>query len=123
MPYVAPSDARNRRLEHWRAVAEEQGPPPWRVPLVADERNRIVLISWPARHATRPHVHPRADETFLVLQGKATFTFGDGQRVQGEPGTQVFGPANVSHQIEVGSQPLLLLCMLAPNEHDDTIEL
>lgn len=123
MPYVAPSEARNRRLERWQSVKEEMGPPPWRVPLVADERERMVLLHWPANYQAQAHVHPRANETFFVLEGSATFRFGDGQEVEGEPGTQVWGPANVSHQITVGPEHLLLLCSLSPNEPDDTIEL
>ena len=42
------------------------------------------------------HVHPY-DEVFIVRQGRARFTVGDGT-IDAEAGQIVFGPANVPHK-------------------------
>ncbi|MBA3258450.1 MAG: cupin domain-containing protein [Gemmatimonadales bacterium] len=48
------------------------------------------------------HVHPRGPESFLILQGRYTFTR-DGETIVAEAGTSVAVPAGVAHRYQVGS--------------------
>ena len=126
MPYVAPSEALNLTAVELEELRSAQGPPPWRVALVGTRDTRWVLLCWPPGFVTIPHIHPRADETFYVLRGRALFRFAgeDGQRAI-EPGTLLLAPRGVQHTIGVaGPEPLLLLASVTPNEDatDETIE-
>jgi len=125
MPYVADHEV----VAHQRATLDEiaarHGPPPFRVPLIASPAIRVVLWGWPAGHATVPHRHPRAEEMFHVLAGRAAFTFaGDLERTAG-PGSVLVARRGVVHAIRVvGDEPFLMLIAVAPNEDatDETIE-
>ncbi len=126
MPYVSPEEALNLPALDLEAVAWEMGPPPWRKALIGTAATRWVLLHWPAGFRTVPHLHPRAEETFFVLRGRAHFRFGgeDQDRVVG-PGTLLIAPRGQLHAIGVpGPEPLLLLASVAPNEDapDETIE-
>ena len=125
MPYVSPAEALNRMAVAIPALRRKTGPPPWRVPIVATADLRVVLIAWEPGFRTVPHVHPRADEVFHVLRGRALFRIGSAEpRVVG-PGTILLAPHGTWHDIAVtGEEPLLLLAALAPNEEatDETIE-
>ena len=50
-----------------------------------------------ADHATAPHVHPRMEETWEVLDGRARFRIGD-EEVEAGPGEAVVAPPGVPHQ-------------------------
>jgi mannose-6-phosphate isomerase-like protein (cupin superfamily) len=47
-------------------------------------------------HATMPHIHPRMEETWEVLSGRAGFLIGDREHEAG-PGETVVAPAGVVH--------------------------
>jgi quercetin dioxygenase-like cupin family protein len=126
MPYVSPVDALNPRALDLDELSREQGLPPWRVPLVGSDATRWVLLCWPPGQVSVPHFHPRAEETFYVLRGRALFRFGgeDADRDAG-PGTVLLAPRGVMHTIGVpGSEPLLMLASVSPNEDaaDETVE-
>ena len=126
MPYVAPHDvvaaADGQALLE---IAASLGPPPWRRPLAASPALRAVLWGWPAGFETVPHVHPRAEELFHVLAGRATFAFaGAPERTLG-PGEVLVAPRGVEHAIRVlEGDPFVMLIVLAPNEDvpDETVE-
>jgi len=124
MPYVAAHEVVDTAGATLEEVAARHGPPPFRVPLIASPAIRVVLWGWPAGHATVPHRHPRAEELFHVLAGRAVFTFaGEPERTAG-PGTVLVAPRGVAHAIRVaGDEPLLMLIAVAPNEDapDETI--
>jgi quercetin dioxygenase-like cupin family protein len=125
MPYVAPGEALNAPALDLAAVERDMGPPPWRRPLVGTPRTRVALIAWPPGFVAAPHVHPRADEVFQVLRGRAAFRFGDGPDVAAAPGTTLLGPAGIAHAIRViGDEPLVFLAAVSPNEDapDETVE-
>jgi mannose-6-phosphate isomerase-like protein (cupin superfamily) len=50
-----------------------------------------------ADHATAPHLHPKMEETWEVLSGRARFAIGDRQRTAG-PGDVVVAPPGVPHR-------------------------
>ncbi|MGH2355602.1 MAG: cupin domain-containing protein [Chloroflexota bacterium] len=126
MPYVPPGEALNLRAVDLERIRQELGRPPWRKPLVGTAAARWVLSEWPAGYVAPAHHHPRADEVFLVLRGRALFRFGDeaADRVA-EAGTLLVAPRGLRHTIAVpGPEPLLLLVSVAPNDDapDETIE-
>lgn len=129
MPYVAPEEtvaATARGAIDLDTIQREMGPPPWRRPLVATATTRWVLWAMPGGFEQPPHRHPRADEVFHVLDGRATFRFSGGQgEVVAGPGTLLFARRGVTHSIVVpGPEALILLVSVTPNEDaaDETIE-
>ena len=125
MPFVGPGDALERPYVDLEALAEEQGPPPWRAVLVGTGGMRLVLLRWPPGYATVPHVHPAAEEIFLVLAGRAVFTIGETPEREVGPGMLVFAARGIRHAIRVPTgEPLTLLASVAPNVDvpDETIE-
>jgi quercetin dioxygenase-like cupin family protein len=126
MPYVSPDQALNLRALDLDALSREQGAPPWRVPLVGSDSTRWVLLCLPPGQVSVPHFHPRAEETFYVLRGRALFRFGGEDADRDAPtGTVLLAPRGVMHTIGVpGNEPLLLLCSVSPNEDapDETVE-
>jgi mannose-6-phosphate isomerase-like protein (cupin superfamily) len=124
MPYVAPSEALNLPHFDLEELRARYGPPPWRVPVIATSALRVVLLAWEPGHVTVPHFHTRAEEVFQVLAGRAAFQIGDGPEIDAGPGTVLLGPRGDTHAIRVvGSSPLYMLAVLAPNENapDETI--
>jgi mannose-6-phosphate isomerase-like protein (cupin superfamily) len=106
-------------------LALRMGEPPWRAMLVGTAGLRVVLLCWPPGYATVPHVHPGAEEIFLVMGGRAVFAIGDEPEQEVGPGTFLLAPRGVIHAIRVpDGEPLTLLASVAPNEDrpDETIE-
>lgn len=67
------------------------------------------------------HVHHAEDEAFYVVEGQMTFLCGD-QRVQGGPGTFVYGPRGIPHGFRVeGTQPARLLLQCTPGGFEQFI--
>ena len=125
MPYVPGAEALNLPGVTIAEVRRRFGPPPWRQPIVGSAAVRVVLLAWEPGYRSIPHVHPRAEEVFHVLEGRATFQIGDGESRIAEPGTLLLAPRATWHAIQVdGAEPLLMLIALAPNEdaEDETIE-
>lgn len=125
MPFVPGGEAYDLPSVDLDEIAGRMGDPPWRVMLVGTGGLRVVLLHWPAGFVTVPHVHPGAEETFLVLAGRAAFRIGDDPEIEAGPGTFLFSPRGVLHAIRVlDGGPLTLLASVAPNEErlDETIE-
>jgi len=125
MPHVAAHEVAETAGATLEEIAARHGPPPFRVPLIASPAIRVVLWGWQPGHVTVPHRHPRAEEMFHVLAGRATFSFaGRADRIVG-PGTVLVAPRDVAHAIRVlGDEPFVMLIAVAPNEDaaDETIE-
>jgi quercetin dioxygenase-like cupin family protein len=125
MPHVAADEVVETAGATLEELAARHGPPPFRVPLVASPAIRVVLWGWAPGHVTVPHKHPRAEEVFHVLAGRAVFTLaGMPERTVG-PGSVLVAPRGVAHAIRVvGDEPFLMLIAVAPNENapDETIE-
>lgn len=123
MPYLDPQDANNEISTMIAAIKARRGAPPWREPLVATLAFRQVLIYWTPGEQLTPHWHPRASESFLVLEGSGTFKIGDAPPVEVQPGSCLLALPGVPHEIAVSpTEPLLVLATVAPNEPDDTYE-
>jgi quercetin dioxygenase-like cupin family protein len=80
-----------------------------------DTAGRFALIEAVTRkgNVPRPHIHRREDETFYILEGEVTATIG-GQKIDGTPGTMIFGPRGVPHSIEIHSKQARMLLLLTP---------
>jgi mannose-6-phosphate isomerase-like protein (cupin superfamily) len=75
--------------------------------LGADIGTSVSVIAVDAAPGTGPRLHRHPyDEVFVVLEGEATFTLGDAQRVA-RAGEVVVAPAGVAHAfLNTGSTPL-----------------
>ncbi len=125
MPYVAPDEALQLRRVNLAELQTRQGPPPWRVPIAGSGGLRAVVLAWEPGHVEVPHRHPRADELFHVLSGRALFRFGAGPEIEAGPGDVLFSGRGEEHVIRLlGDEPVYLLIVVAPNEDlpDETIE-
>ena len=125
MPYVRDGEALDQPFTTFAAIAETKSAGSWRIPLVGTEGLRVVLLQWPAGFATIPHLHPAAEEIFIVIRGQASFTIGDLPERDVGPGELVLARRGVRHAIRVsGGEPLLLCAAVAPNEDrpDEVVE-
>ena len=123
MPYLDPQDANNEISTMIEAIKARRGPPPWREPLIATPAFRQLLLYWTPGEQLTPHWHPRASESFLVLEGSGTFKIGDAPPVEVQPGSCLLAQPGVPHEITVSAtESLLILATVAPNEPDDTYE-
>ena len=117
MPFVAAGEGADLPFQDLDEIAHRAGPPPWRVCLVGTPGLRVVLLHWPPGFATVRHLHPRAEEIFQVLHGRAAFTIGDEPEREVGPGHLMLAPRGVRHSIKVTSEePLTMLAAVAPNE-------
>ena len=88
----------------------------WTTKTAADQTEGRLLqmlgVEW--RGGAAPlHVHHDADETWYVLDGRATFFVGD-ERFDAGPGDFVLGPRGVPHAFLVTSQQAEFLVSFAP---------
>ena len=72
--------------------------------------------------STARHFHPRAEEIYFVLAGRAQMTI-EGETRTLETGDAIAIPAGTRHQIEnAGQSELRFLCCCAPAySHEDTV--
>jgi len=118
MPIVRDGEAANSRLASVPALVREMSVGERR-PLIGTRAMRVILLRWPPGFRSVPHVHPTADEAFLVQEGQAIFRMGSDDEVLALPGALLFSPRGESHAIEVvGSEPLVLLSFVSPNEQE-----
>lgn len=79
------------------------------------------MFDWtlPAGFSTGLHVHRVQEETFYVLEGECTWQIGD-QQVRATPGTYVFIPPGVPHNIGNGSdRPARMIMTVSPPGHEN----
>lgn len=76
----------------------------------------------PVGSATKEHYHPKTEEIYYILQGQGRMKMPNEERLVG-PLDAIAIPPGIPHKIwNVGSTPLVLLCMCAPAyEHNDTV--
>ncbi len=82
------------------------------------------MFDWtmPPGLSTGLHVHRVQEETFYVLEGECEWQVGD-QRVRATPGTYLFIPPGVPHNIaNVSDKPARLLMTVSPPGHEHYFE-
>jgi mannose-6-phosphate isomerase-like protein (cupin superfamily) len=96
----------------WRTLGKDAG---------AKNCNVLVISVKPgAKPKPDLHYHPRREEIFVVMQGKAKATI-DGKEVILEPGMAILAPAGEKHYMRllatpIGKKPFVMLEAGAPME-------
>jgi quercetin dioxygenase-like cupin family protein len=73
----------------------------------------LIEVTEPPGASAPMHVHHREDETFVMLEGEATFEVGD-LVVHARAGDTVFGPRGVPHRYTVGPAGCRILFVMTP---------
>lgn len=60
-----------------------------------------------------PHTHTKEDETFLILEGEATYTVGN-KTFNAKVGDVMFLPKNIQHSFKIQTETLETLMLLTP---------
>src|SRR3984893_5341941 len=84
--------------------------------VTAEDTKHTSMFEWtlPAHFSTGLHIHRVQEETFYVLEGECDWQIGD-QRVGATPGTYVFIPPGVAHNIGNGSDtPARVIMTVSP---------
>ncbi len=93
--------------------------------LVTGENSKhTCMFEWtvPAGFSTGLHVHRVQEETFYVLEGNCEWKVGD-QLVHARPGTYLFIPPGVPHNIgNASDKPARLLMTVSPPGHEHYFE-
>jgi quercetin dioxygenase-like cupin family protein len=99
------------------------GQPLWFLVTGADTKH-TSMFDWtlPAGFATGLHVHRVQEETFYVLEGECQWQIGE-QLVCAKPGTYVFIPPGVPHNIANASdKPARMIMTVSPPGHEHYFE-
>ena len=92
--------------------------------VTGDDTRHTSMFDWtiPPRFSTGLHVHRIQEETFYVLEGECEWQVGD-QRVRATPGTYLFVPPGVPHNIaNVADKPARVLMTVSPPGHEHYFE-
>lgn len=93
--------------------------------LVTGDNTRYTsMFEWtiPAGFSTGLHVHRAQEETFYMLEGECDWQVGD-ERVRATPGTYLFLPPGVPHNIANASdKPARVLMTVSPPGHENYFE-
>jgi quercetin dioxygenase-like cupin family protein len=88
--------------------------------VTGEDTKHTSMFDWtlPAHFSTGLHVHRAQEETFYVLEGECDWQIGD-QRVRATPGTYVFIPPGVPHNIgNAGDNPSRVIMTVSPPGHE-----
>jgi len=122
MPYVAAEDANNRLIDSLEEVMARNGNPPWRERELATERFRMVVLCWPPGFVYPKHYHPRADEFWLIQEGRIRVSFDEGPAKEAGPGSVLFAKKGTVHEMaNIGKDRLIMIAVVIPNEQDDDV--
>jgi len=115
-------EANNKLVDTIKEIKARRGTPPWREKVLATPRIRMLVHCWPPDFGHGAHYHPRADEIWYVCEGKLRVSFNDGKPIVAGPGSVLFAQKGTAHDMKsVGRVPLVMLCLVAPNEVDDEV--
>lgn len=81
--------------------------------LDTDRAMSIFEIVAPPSLEVPMHVHVREDETFVILDGSATFVVG-GRTIEATAGDVLFGPRGVPHAYRTGPDGCRMLFVFTP---------
>ena len=92
--------------------------------VTGEDTRHTSMFDWtlPAGFSTGLHVHRVQEETFYVLEGECQWQVGE-QLVRAEPGTYLFLPPGVPHNISnVSDRPARVLMTVSPPGHEHYFE-
>jgi quercetin dioxygenase-like cupin family protein len=94
------------------------GPPPWAVPLVANDHFQVMVICQAPGHRNDWHYH-LTEECWSIYEGELAWTLeGRSEPVRVTAGEWIFAPANTFHLIEVlGEQPAIRIAITPAGEY------
>jgi len=96
-------------------VVASQGPPPWSIRLIEDDRNLVTLIASPPGGGNRPHWHKDFDEWWVVMAGRLRWELTGGVIVEAAKDDIVWVPRGTVHHIStVGNEVSLRLAVAMP---------
>ena len=79
--------------------------------LIGSENLVAELVCYEPGQATVPHLHPRQDEIFYVIEGKGTIAIAE-EEVRVSAGSVVYGPSGVRHGIRADAGVRLALMFI-----------
>lgn len=74
----------------------------------------VVHVTLPPRYTHAPIEHRRTEEWFVVLKGRGQGLIGR-RKVSFEPGTVVYMPPGVPHQMGTGARSMEILAVFSPS--------
>lgn len=92
--------------------------------VTGEDTKHTSMFDWtlPPRFSTGLHVHRVQEETFYVLEGECDWQIGD-QKVHATPGTYVFIPPGVPHNIaNATDRPARVIMTVSPPGHERYFE-
>jgi quercetin dioxygenase-like cupin family protein len=92
--------------------------------VTGEDTRHTSMFDWtiPAGFATGRHVHRVQEETFYMLEGECEWHVG-GEVVRATPGTYLFIPPGVPHNItNVSDKPARVLMTVSPPGHEHYFE-
>ena len=92
--------------------------------VTGEDTKHTSMFDWtlPPGFSTGLHVHRVQEETFYVLEGECLWQIGE-QTVHAKPGTYVFIPPGIAHNIaNASSSPARLLMTVSPPGHEHYFE-
>jgi quercetin dioxygenase-like cupin family protein len=92
--------------------------------VTGEDSKHTSMFDWtvPAGFSTGLHVHRVQEETFYVLEGECEWQV-DGQLVRAKPGTYLFIPPGVPHNIgNASDKPARMLMTVSPPGHEHYFE-
>ena len=92
--------------------------------VTGQDTRHTSMFDWtlPAGFSTGLHVHRVQEETFYVLEGECQWQIGE-QQVRATPGTYVFIPPGVPHNIgNASDKPARMIMTVSPPGHEHYFE-
>jgi quercetin dioxygenase-like cupin family protein len=92
--------------------------------VTGEDAQHTSMFEWtvPAGFSTGLHVHRILEETFYVLEGECAWRIGD-QHIRATPGTYVFIPPGVPHNIgNASDKPARVIMTVSPPGHERYFE-
>jgi len=92
--------------------------------VTGEDTRHTSMFDWtlPAGFSTGLHVHRVQEETFYVLEGECEWQV-DGQTIRAKPGTYLFLPPDVPHDIRnTSDQPARMIMTVSPPGHEHYFE-
>ncbi len=92
--------------------------------VTGEDTRHTSMFDWtlPAGFSTGLHVHRVQEETFYVLEGECEWQV-DGQTIRAKPGTYLFLPPGVPHDIRnTSDQPARMIMTVSPPGHEHYFE-
>jgi quercetin dioxygenase-like cupin family protein len=89
-----------------------------------EDTRHTSMFDWtlPPGFSTGAHVHRVQEETFYVLEGECEWQVG-GETIQAKPGTYVFIPPGVPHNIaNTSDKPARMIMTVSPPGHEQYFE-